>query len=67
MYFSIFCIFSCKRFSDVTKKYACGLNVLVGKLNFHKGINENYDKRFCTYTISRLKAVSIRFQNVTHE
>jgi len=30
----VFCIFSCKSFSDIAKKYVCALNVLIGKLNF---------------------------------
>jgi len=33
----VFCIFSCKRFSDIAKKYAWALNVLTGKLNFIMG------------------------------
>jgi len=32
--FVFFCIFSCKRFSDIAKKYVWALNVLTGKLNF---------------------------------
>jgi len=31
---SVFYIFSCKRFSNIAKKYVWALNVLTGKLNF---------------------------------
>jgi len=33
---SVFCLFSCKGFSDITKNYVRALNVLIGKLNFIK-------------------------------
>jgi len=33
---NVFCIFSCKRFSDIAKKYVWVLNALIGKLNFIK-------------------------------
>jgi len=33
---NVFCIFSCKRFSDIAKKYVWALNAPTGKLNFIK-------------------------------
>jgi len=32
----VFCIFSCKNFSDIAKKYVWALNALIRKLNFIK-------------------------------
>jgi len=33
---SVFCMFSCKSFSDIAQKYAWAVNVLTGKVNFVK-------------------------------